>query len=154
MKTINAVCLMNTDVVVKTHFTVDADPFELAYTMLSSGLFHPCELSWINPSTRFLDMRYLAPRDLSIGEIVTEDRIGTYDDFINLRNCVGTEFFSCVCALDSEDIERISLSHAESGDQISRLGIFIKGNRGKYTDYSQNIIDKLIGAHTILFQKA
>lgn len=126
MKTISTANIKSDVVVVKTHFTIHADPLETAFV---SGLFCSCELSWVAPSPRFFDARYIAPRDFSLGETVTEDSIMTFEELCVQKASVGRDFFSCVCALDNDDIERISLFHSSPDETESRIGLYINGGR-------------------------
>ena len=84
------------------------DSMKLAYIILTSGLFVKCECSVMNINPQEFDKEYLFPRDLYIGDIITEDTAGTYQDFSNKLGSDRNHFLHCTCALDKTDIERIT----------------------------------------------
>ena len=84
------------------------DSLKLAYTILTCGLFVKCECSAVNDDPKEVDKKYLFPRDIYIGEVITDKTAGSYQDFLNKLGSNRNNILHCTCALDKTDIERIT----------------------------------------------
>jgi hypothetical protein len=94
------------------------NPFKLAYIMLSSGLFAKCEFSSFNRNPQEHDEEYVMPRDLFMGNTITDKTVGNFANFVkSVWNQTETEFL-CVCALNESDTERVSFAGNFSEDFI------------------------------------
>jgi len=92
------------------------DSKKLAYTMLTCGLFVKCECTAVNNDPQEFDKEYVFPRDMYVGDVITDENVGTYQDFINKLGSNRNNALHCTCALDNTDVERItfiSLSNSE-----------------------------------------
>lgn len=135
--------ITSADSMLRKHYAIDAAPLELAYVMLTSGLFRHCELAWHNPNLRYYDSRFIAPRDIFSGDIVTDVTVGTYEDLCATQLCSGPALFSCICALDDDDVERIALTQYGDEKGQAKLSLFIKGSRRGYDEYASTVIAQL-----------
>lgn len=107
--------------------SIDADPLELAYVMLASGLYYNCELSWFNPNQKHYDVMHTFPRNTFIGITITDKNVGTFSDLCWTKDELEVDAFLCVCALNEEDTERVNLVCFGGKDQRkSIIGIFLK----------------------------
>jgi len=84
------------------------DSKKLAYCILTCGMFVKCECSVVNNNPQEIDKEYIFPRDMYIGDTVTDKNAGTYQDFINKLGSNRNNTLHCTCALDKADIERIT----------------------------------------------
>ena len=99
---------MNTKNVKSCDFDTNGyDSKKIAYVMLSSELFLNCECSILNNNPKEFDNEYLLPRDMFVGEIITDKNVGSYTDFLNKLGNSGDLIFNCVCSLDDKDKERV-----------------------------------------------
>lgn len=88
--------------------TNDRNSLAIAYTMLVSGMFKKCECSAMNNDPKEFDTEYPIPRDLYIGEKVTDENVGNYPEFIKTVGCNDDINLHCVCALDESDTNRVT----------------------------------------------
>lgn len=110
--------------------SIDADPLELAYVMLASGLYYKCELSWLNPNPKHYDGIHVSPRDVYLGRTITDKSVSAFSDLCWTKDELEVDAFLCVCALNEEDTERVNLVHVGSEDQKkSIIGIFLEQGR-------------------------
>jgi len=84
------------------------DSKKLAYTILTCGLFMNCECSVINNDPREFDEEHIFPRDMYVGDVITDKNAGTYFNFIKTLGKNRSNVLHCTCALDNADIERIT----------------------------------------------
>ena len=88
--------------------TDGCDPKRMIYTMMTSGLFKNCECSVMNKNPKDYDTEHVFPRDLYLGEPITDKNIGTYGDFIKKTGNDPDCILQCICALDESDAERVT----------------------------------------------
>jgi len=88
--------------------TKGCDSKKLAYVILTCGMFVKCECSVVNNDPQEIDNEYIFPKDMYIGDAVTDKNAGTYQDFINKLGSNRNNVFHCTCALDKTDVERIT----------------------------------------------
>jgi len=96
------------------------DSKKLAYIILTCGLFVKCECSVVNNDPQEIDKEYIFPRDMYIGDVITDETAGTYQDFFNKLGSNRSNVLHCTCALDKTDIERITfISISDSEGVVS-----------------------------------
>ena len=110
--------------------SIDADPLKLAYVMLASGLYCYCELTWFNPNPKHCDGMHVFPRDTYLGRTITDKNVGTFSDLCWAKDGLGVDAFSCVCALDEDDIERIKLVYIGRNIKQNRSLVFFWNKEG------------------------
>jgi len=113
---------MSKKLVVKPHFydTGGCDPKKMIYTMMTSGVFKYCECSVMNKEPKEYDAEFFFPKDLYVGEAITDENIGSYSDFIKKVGKDPECILQCTCALDESDIERATfMSIGDTGGGIN-----------------------------------
>ena len=76
--------------------------------MLSSGIFMKCECSIMNDNPVEFDAIHVFPKDMYLDNMITDDNVGTYFNFIKKLENHRDSILHCTCALDESDVERIS----------------------------------------------
>ena len=100
--------------------TKGLDSQKLAYIILTCGMFVKCECSVVNNDPQEIDNEYIFPRDMYIGDVITDKNAGTYQDFINKLGGNRNSALHCTCALDKTDVERITfISISDSEGVVS-----------------------------------
>jgi hypothetical protein len=118
------------------------DSKKMAYTMLSSGLFIKCECSIVNNEPKEFDRDHVFPRDMYIGDTITDKNVGTYFNFIKLLGKNRDNVLHCTCALDESDNERITFMGLGANEGVINFTTF--GNR---THNTKELFEKLINKY-------
>ena len=103
------------------------DSKKLAYTMVTCGMFVKCECSAVNNDPQEIDKEYIFPRDMYIGDLITDANAGTYHDFISKLG--SNSLLHCTCALDLSDVERITFVSLSDSDGVVSFTLL---NKSKY----------------------
>jgi hypothetical protein len=85
-----------------------------------------CECSAVNNDPQEVDKEYVFPRDMYIGEEITDKNAGTYQNFIKKLGNNRNNVLHCTCALDKTDIERITF--VSISDYEGMLNFTLLGN--------------------------
>jgi hypothetical protein len=101
---------------------------QIAYAMLASGLFMNCECAVVNNDPQEFDEEYVFPRDMYVGDAITEKDIGTYLDFLKALGNNLDAILHCTCSLDETDNERISFVSAGPCEGIINFTTFDDSN--------------------------
>jgi len=105
------------------------DSNKLAYIILTCGLFVKCECTLVNNDPKEIDKEYIFPRDMYIGDTITDKNVGTFQDFINKLGSNRNNLLHCTCALNEADVERITFISLSDSDGLVSFTLL---NKSKY----------------------
>ena len=94
------------------------DSKKLVYSILTCGLFLNCECSLVNNDPKEFDNDHIFPRDMYIGDVITDKNVGTYSNFIKMLGSNQSNVLHCTCALDKTDDERITFISINDSEGI------------------------------------
>ena len=117
------------------------DSKKLAYTMLTSGLYTKCECMAVNNNPQEIDSEHIFPMDMYVGDIITDKNAGTYPDFIKKLGSSHDTVLHCTCALDKDDIERITFISFNDFDGVVSFMLLNKSRHDPNTLF-ENLIEK------------
>ena len=94
--------------------------------MLTCGLFVKCECTAVNNDPQEFDKEYVFPRDMYIGDVITDEDVSTYQDFINKLGSNRNNALHCTCAIDNTDVERITFINLSDSEGMIRFTLLSK----------------------------